>query len=439
MRNGFLRFVRKIGVREGEGRVVFFAALYFFVLLGSYFLLRPLREEFGVRGGLRNIPWLVLATLGGMLALNPVFGRLVSKLPRTRFIPLVYRFFLLNLVLFFIAWRALPDATVGIGRVFFVWLSVFNLFAVSVFRQLMADCWSVDQAKRLYGIIGAGGTFGAVCGSFLMTQIGRVESWLSVAPGSVVPFVFLASALGLELCVRIVGGLERAVAASPRLAVATPAAVAKRRLGGGAFEGMREVARSGFLLRICAYLFLAALLGTLLYYFQSRLVSEHAADATTRTQLFGWMNFGQQSLTLVTQIFATGAILATIGVGGALALLPILSLSGIGALWFAPLFLTIFVVQLLRRGLQFAVATPAMEALFSLIPRSQKYKAKAFIDTAVKRGGDVAGSALELGMGSSQRVGLFAMVAAIVGGLWLFVALDLGRAARKRQSTVQAT
>ena len=437
-------FIRKLGIRPGEGRVAFFAALYFFVLLGSYYLLRPLREEFGIRGGLEELPYLTLGTLACMVLLNPVFSWLVSKLPRTRFIPLVYRFFLLNLVVFFAVWRAFPDSQDTLGRVFFIWLSVFNLFAVSIFRQLMADCWSVEQAKRLYGIIGAGGTFGGVVGSFLMARIGVIEGWIGLQEGAIVPFLFLAAAAGLECCVQVFRALERAVAASPAQAVDTSQAEASRKLGGDAWEGMIETGKSPFLRRLGAYVFLAAVVGTLFYFLQAWLVSESGMTRTDRRELFGWMNFGQQSLTLLVQITATGAIMSKIGIGGALLVVPLISLTGVGVLLVVPVLAALFVVQFLRRGLRFALTRPAMESTYSLVPRMQKYKSKAFIDTALTRAGDVVGSGALILIAvlvesddpaAHWKIGLPVM--AIAGTLWLLSAFSLGRAAKRKDEKTE--
>jgi len=136
---------------------------YFFCLLAAYYLLRPLRDEMGIAGGVKNLQWLFTATFLVMLAAVPLYGLLVARLPRRRFIPVVYRFFALNIAAFWLL-LLLGIGTQTVARVFFVWISVFNLFAVSVFWSFMADLFSSEQGKRLFGFIAAGGSAGALLG-----------------------------------------------------------------------------------------------------------------------------------------------------------------------------------------------------------------------------------------------------------------------------------
>src|SRR5512132_1536341 len=150
-------------VRPGEGRAVLWSFAYFFCLLAGYYILRPLRDEMGIAGGVRNLPWLFTATFLAMLAAVPVFGAVVACLPRRRFIPLVYHFFVANIAIFWLL-LTFDIAKVQVARVFFVWISVFNLFAVSVFWSFMADLFTAERGKRLFGFIAAGGTAGALLG-----------------------------------------------------------------------------------------------------------------------------------------------------------------------------------------------------------------------------------------------------------------------------------
>ncbi|MGH8648509.1 MAG: hypothetical protein ACREUP_04265 [Burkholderiales bacterium] len=154
---------RVVAVRPGEARALLWSFAYFFCLLAGYYVLRPLRDEMGIAGGVRNLPWLFTATFFVMLAVVPVYGAVVAKLPRRRFIPLVYHFFVFNIAVFWLL-LALDIATVHVARVFFVWISVFNLFAVSVFWSFMADLYASEQGKRLFGFIAAGGSAGAQLG-----------------------------------------------------------------------------------------------------------------------------------------------------------------------------------------------------------------------------------------------------------------------------------
>ena len=370
-----------------------------------------------------------MGTLAIMVALNPVFAWLVSKLPRSRFIPLVYRFFASNLLVFAVIWPLLGSdgARETAGAAFYIWLSVFNLFAVSIFRQLMADCWRPEQAKRLFGLIGIGGTAGAVVASFAMTQLPGIEKALGLDHDQVVPWLFVLAALSLELCVFLLRRLERALLASAEAGGMSVSSKAQRRVGGDALAGARLLARSRFLQKIAAYPFLGALIGTLLYYWQAALVDQHTSDQAARASLFAWLNFSQQSLTLLVQIFGTQQVIRILGLGRTLLVLPVVTLLGIVGLMAWPVFGVLFVVQLLRRGLQFSIATPAVEALFTYVSREEKYKSKAVIDTVVKRGGDVGGSALQLYLLAGASTGLVGGVLLGAASLWVVLARFLGR------------
>src|SRR5260221_7209578 len=170
-------------VRPGEGKALCWSFAYFFCLLAGYYVLRPLRDEMGVAGGVRNLQWLFTATFFAMLAAVPVFGAVVARLPRRRFVPLVYQFFVVNIVTFWVL-LTFDVGKIHVARVFFVWISVFNLFAVSVFWSFMADLFASEQGKRLFGFIGAGGTAG---GGFWAVASTLVALFLCVR----VIFIFL--------------------------------------------------------------------------------------------------------------------------------------------------------------------------------------------------------------------------------------------------------
>ena len=157
---------RVVDVKDDEIRAMLLAGAYFFFVLAAYYIIRPLRDDMAVAGGIPYLPWLFTGTLAVMLAANPLFAALVAKLPRVRFVSLTYRFFALNLLVFFLFLSFSSDAqNIWIGRVFYVWASVFNLFVVSVFWAFMADTFRPDQGKRFFGFIAAGGTLGGLTAS----------------------------------------------------------------------------------------------------------------------------------------------------------------------------------------------------------------------------------------------------------------------------------
>ena len=192
---------RSVNLREGEGAALGWSFAYYFLLLCSYYILRPIRDEMGIAGGVDNLAWLFTGTLVGMLLIHPVFTTLVKSLPRRRFVPLTYRFFIANLVVFFALFQLVPENSVWIGRIFFIWVSIYNLFVISVFWSFMTDIYRSAQSKRLFGVLAVGGTIGAMTGS-------GITSALVQALGPV--NLLLISALMLEAAARVSGALEKA-------------------------------------------------------------------------------------------------------------------------------------------------------------------------------------------------------------------------------------
>jgi AAA family ATP:ADP antiporter len=361
-----------------------------------------------------------------MLVLHPVFTALVARLPRRRFVPLVYRLFILNLVVFWLLLRMADGSeAVWIGRIFFVWTSVFNLFVVSVFWSFMTDLYRPAQAERLFGMIAVGGTLGAILGS-------TITSGLVSLVGSA--NLLLASAILLEAAARAAGALERheeRLAAEARGETAGSGAATRQRpaIGGGVFEGIRAVARSPYLLGIAALMLLFTITSTFLYFQQADIVARtFRDDPQGRTRLFAGIDLAVNVLTLGTQVFLTGRILRWLGLGMALAFLPLLTLVGFGILGAAPVLSVLVGFQVLRRAGNFAIQRPAREVLYTVLSRTEKYKAKNFNDTFVYRVGDQAGAwsytlIAWLGLGLSGLA--FTMVP--LSAVWLVLVLWLGR------------
>jgi AAA family ATP:ADP antiporter len=413
---------RVVDVREHEAAALVWSCAYFFCVLSAYYVIRPVRDEMGVASGVRNLAWLFTATLAGMLVVHPVFTTLVARLPRRRFVPLIYRFFILNLVGFFLVFRAADAAqAVWIGRVFFIWTSVFNLFVVSVFWSFMADLYRPAQSQRLFGLVAVGGTMGAILGatitSLLVPLVGPVN-------------LLLVSALLLEMSARAARALDRqeehlARAAGPGDDTRTSAAV----IGGGVLDGIRDVVRSPYLLGIAALMLLFTISSTFLYFQQAAIVARaFEADPLARTRLFANLDLAVNVLTLAAQIFLTGRMLRWLGLGLGLAFLPLMTLIGFAVLGTAPVLAVLVVFQVLRRAGNFAIQRPAREVLYTVLRRAEKYKAKNFNDTFVYRLGDQAGAwsytAIGwLGLGLSG----LALTMVPLSAAWLLLALWLGR------------
>jgi AAA family ATP:ADP antiporter len=421
-RGGILyRWLRSvIDIEPAEVPVVGWCWLYIFSVLSSYYIIRPIRDQMGVAGGVNNLQWLFTASLVGMLLLNLPFAWLVAKLPRSRFIPITYRFFIANILIFaaVLHWSD-PEASVWIGRVFFVWVSIFNLFVISVFWQMNVDLFSSEQGKRLFGIIAAGATVGAIVGASVTASLARY-----VAP----TFLLLGSAILLEVAVFSVGRLSRLSPTLRQIHRAPAATAGEKPIGGGMFSGIVHTFRSLYLINVAAFLLLYSLTSTFLYMEQAGIVSRGFSDRGAQITFFATVDLLVNVLTLVIQLFLTGRILLTLGVALSLGLLPVLTIIGFGALALVPAVLVVAVFQVLRRAADYAIARPTRELLFTVAPREDRFKAKSFIDTIVYRVGDQIGAwstALLRGLGLSTT-GL-ALVAIPIGVLWFINAIWLGR------------
>ena len=407
---------RVIDVRPEEVPVLFWCWLYIFAVLSSYYIMRPIRDEMGVAGGVNNLQWLFTGTLIGMLLVNLPFAYLVKKLPRSRFIPLTYGFFIVNILIFALALHvANSDQTVWIGRIFFIWLSVYNLFVVSVFWQLNVDLFDPAQGKRLFGFISVGASLGAIVGAGVIVVFARrvAATWL-----------LIGAAILLGIAVFAVGRLSRLSPALHHRPSET-----EQPIGGSVFSGVTNALSNPYLINVSIFVLLFTITSTIVYFQQAGIAKSSFADKGAQTEFFGWIDFFVNCLTLVTQLFLTGRILGVFGVALTLALLPAFTALGFGALALAPTIMALVGFQVLRRAGDYAITRPTREVLFTVVPREDRYKAKSFIDTFVYRLGDQVGAwsyaflATFLGLGSTT----VALVAIPVALLWLATALWLGR------------
>ena len=403
-------------MRPQELRALLWSFAYFFCLLAAYYILRPLRDEMGVAGGIRNLQWLFTATFVTMLAAVPCYGALVARLPRRKFIPLVYHFFVANLALFWIALMLDVDRQT-VARVFFVWVSVFVLFAVSVFWSFMADLYRAEQAKRLYGFIAAGGSAGALAGPLITIA-------LSQAIG-VVNLILLAAVL-----------LEAAVFCAMRLEV-KDADVQKpqEKIGGGALDGLLMVLRSPYIAGILLWVGVMSIAATFLYFEQAAIVARASDDPAVRTRLFATVDLAVGVATLAVQFFATGKLIQRFGVGPALALVPLVFAAGFAVLAAAPVLSVVIAFQALQRTANFAISNPAREGLFTVLARDEKYKAKNVIDMVGVRGSDAVGGWLVTGLkalGMEARTVAAAAIVLAAAGIALSAALGRAQARRAK-------
>jgi ATP:ADP antiporter, AAA family len=384
---------RVLRAQPGELAAVGWAFAYFFLVLCSYYLLRPVRDTVGVALGREELQRLFTVTFVVMLVLVPVFGWLSARLPRARLLPVIYGFFALNLLAFSVS---LPPA------VFFVWLSVFNLFVVSVFWSFMSDVFETAQAARLYGAISAGGSCGAIAGPLIASMVVNHRYLLALSAA------LLCAAI---LCMVM---LSRWSARHPRAGEPPPGEA----LGGSILAGARAALSSPFLLAICGYLFCYTALSTALYFQQVQIVRDALPDPAQQTRFFARVDLAVNSLTLAVQLFAFSRLATLMGPTGLLVLMPLVSIAGFLWLGATPTLLALVVFGVTRRVGEFAISKPAREALFTAVPREERYKAKNFIDTVVYRGGDL--------VAAWYLAALPALVAAGIAAAWTALGAFLG-------------
>ncbi len=434
------RLLRRIlDVQPAEAQALLWAWIYIFAVLCSYYVMRPIRDQAGIAGGVNNLQWLFTGTLLGMLALNVPFAWLVRTMPRSRFIPLTYRFFAVNILLFATAQYAFSgNAAVWVGRLFFIWTSVFNLFVVSVFWALLVDLFSAEQGKRLFGFVAAGASLGAIVGSAVTASLARV-----VSPG----LLLLVAAVLLEVavfCARRLGQLSTALSRSqmPEGTVGKGQAGAERELaerrreqpsvaaplGGSVLSGMVRSLRQPYLLNVSLFLLFFSITSTFLYFQQASIVGSSLGGRAAQTQFLATLDLVVNVLTLLVQLFLTGRIVRFFGLPKTLGMLPGMSILGFAALAAVPGLSSIVPFQVLRRAGNFAITRPTREVLFTVLPREDRYKAKAFIDTVVYRLGDQIGAWSYAGLvalGWDLRGISYAAIP--ISALWLLNAMWLGR------------
>jgi AAA family ATP:ADP antiporter len=408
---------RFANVRREEVAPLVAAAFYFFFVLTALMVMRPARDAIGMRGGLDAIRWLFIGTALVTLAVNPMFGWLVSRFRRMTFITATYAFFIVSLVGFYALIELAPDAVGDVsGRVFYVWFSVFNLFSTMVFWALMADRFTLEQSKRIFGVIAVGGTLGAIFGPWLA---GRLAEPLGSAAMLLVAVGFLVLAIGAAWAVAWL---------QPEVAKGSGPSIDRAVIGGNAWAGISAVVRSPYLLGISTYVLLMTIVATFIYFTRLAMVAAAADDTDARAVIFANIDLITQVSTLVLQAVVTGHIMKRFGVSVALVILPIVVSFGFVGLAMAGSFAVLILFDATFRAIQRAITRPARETLFTVVTREEKYKSKAFTDTFVYRGGDVVGAWTEglLGRLGFALVGL-ASVAVPLAVVWAVLGLWLGR------------
>jgi ATP:ADP antiporter, AAA family len=410
-----------VDVKPEEIRALWLGFVFFFVVLAGYYVIRPVRDNIGANFS-ENLWWMFTVVLVTMIVANALFSMIVARMSRRRFIPIAYRFFVLNLIIFFVLMQYVPPGKrPWVDGCFFVWVSVFNLFATAVFWGFMTDLFTTEQGKRLFGFIAVGGSLGGILGPIITTSLVHYVS---------TGVLLLICAAMLEVAAQTMrffpGEFRRGDAKS-----IDDTAAAEKPIGGKFWDGVAHICKSPYLFGLFVFILLYTLTSTWTYFQQSELTKAGIADKAARTAFFAKLDLSVNTLTLLLQIFVTGRLMKFLGVTVTLLFMPVLSLFGFAAMGLVPVLTVLAAFQVARRASTFAFMRPAREVLFTVLRREDKYKAKSFIDTFGYRCGDQFGAWSYGGMqGLGLSLSTISYIAVPVVAAWCALGVWLGRKQR---------
>ena len=403
-------------VEPHEVKAVLIAFVYFFFLMASYFILRPLRDTMGTVYGVSHLQELFTGTFIVSFIVAPVYAGFASRIKLETFLPWVYGFIAVTMLAFYFLFLRDPNNRM-IAAAFYIWLSTFNLLTISVFWSLMADTFSSAQAKRLFGFIAAGGTVGTIAApsfvTFFVEAVGTNTLLLISAAGFTIT-AFL---------VRLLEAEKRKLAAVSKEA---PRTKLDKGLGGNPFDGFVLLFKSKYLLMIALFLLLMTWISTVIYFQLGDLISKEFATRAARTQAYATIDLATNSIAVLIQLFGTGRIIKRFGVTTGLLLNPIIMVLAFLAVAFSPVLLVLGSMQVVRRFSEYAIAKPSRDMLFTVVDQQAKYKAKNVIDTVVYRFGDVTSSWVSAAVLPFGVAGL-AVFGIIIAICWFPIAWMLGK------------
>jgi ATP:ADP antiporter, AAA family len=407
-----------LGVAPHERKAVVLALLCNFLLLGSYYILRPVRDTVATIFGVHQLQDLFTATFVGTLIASPIYAALASRLKLTRLLPGVFWFWLFNVALFEVLFRLAPENR-WIGAAYYVWFSVVNLFMISVFWSLMVDVFSATQATRLFAVIAAGGAFGAIAGP-LLTRLLVKRLGLSG--------MLLLAAAGFLMVILLVHLLMREKERLRHSSDEAQQSTLDHSLSGNAFEGFSQLFKSPYVMSQAAFMLLMTWINTVAYFFQTDLIARAFTAIESRAQAIADIDLVVNVATAAILTFGLGRIVQRFGVTVGLVLNPLIMVIAFLGIAISPSVSMIQALQVVRRVGQYAIARPSREICFTVVEQSSRYKAKNVIDTVVYRFGDVSSAWMQAGL-RSAGYGLNGAVALGVGGslIWGAVATFLGR------------
>jgi ATP:ADP antiporter, AAA family len=429
------QFLRRLVVLEpGEAPALLASFATLFCTFASYTMLRPVRDALGITGGLDKIPYLFWGVFVAMLLLQPLYGWLTSRFPRSVFLPWTYAFFAANLLMFWV-WFRLADDHTWIARTYFVWVSVFSLFVVAAFWSLMADVFTREQAGRLFGFIWAGASTGGLVGPsvahFLAVPLGAVNLLLLSAGLLLLSLVFMAQVIRWQ---------RRQGAAQAQAAGTAAPAGAPRGVGGGVFAAFAQVARSPYLAGIAVFVLFMTWVSTFLYLEQAAFVAKVFHNTDDRTRFLSGVDFWVQLSSLVLQALLFSRLFKWFGMRALLVVVPLLMVAGYALFALVPTFAVLIGVYSVRRVADYGITRPCRDSLFTVVSREEKYQAKSLIDTFAYRGGDALSGSLYKALTGGLGAGPAAIgwLGAGVAAVWAVLALALGRGFQRRAEAARA-
>ncbi len=422
-------FAKVAAVERYELRAVILSMLYFFFLFGSYSVIKPVRDAMGTVYGVAHLQELFTITLLASLVFAPLYSGLATRLRLSSFLPWVYGFVAVSILAFYGMFVSRHDQDRWVAAAFYVWVSTFNMLIISVFWTFMADLFSRAQAKRLFGLVAAGGTLGGIVGpavaTLLATTIGNNNLLLIAAVG------FAVTALVVRMLAR---EKEKLLAAAPEAQRTS----LTHRLPGNAFDGFKLLLRSRYLLLVALFLLLMTWISTIVYFQLGDLITKAFHDRETRTHVYAMIDLAVNGCAVFIQLFGTGRFIARFGVGAGLLLNPIIMVVAFLAMAFSPVLAVLGGIQIFRRVAEYAVAKPTREMLFTVVDQESRYKAKNVIDTVVYRFGDFSAAWISAAILPFGVTGL-AIFGAVVSAVWFPIAYLLGKQYETARSSGRST
>lgn len=414
-------FSKIVDVKPNEARALWLGFAFHFIILTAYYIVRPIRDTIAASNKLETLPWMFTATLIVMLGANAIYGAIVARMDRRKFIPFAYAFFILMLILFFLLMRTGSSAQqVWTGRAFYVWVSVFNLFNTAIFWAFMTDLFTVEQGKRLYGFIAVGGSLGAIAGAYITKNLIR-----DIGPANLVA---ISATMFAIVCFLVRFFPDNVSTRSNEMTSE------QKPIGGSPWSGITHILRSPYLFGLAATILFYTITSTWAYFQQSDLTRETLKTSADRTVFLSNLEIWVNTITVLIQIFLTGRFLKWFGVAFTLTALPFLSMLGFTAMAVAPSLAMLAFFQVIRRTGAYALLRPSREILFTVLRREDKYKVKGVTDTLGYRVGDQLGAWSYGGLGANWlhlSLNTISWIAVPVTAGWC--ALSIWLAGKQRQ------